>query len=959
MKTLRLLAALCTLVIGGCGSGSIQSPDFTSELTGISVTPATSTTFIGEVAEFTAIGSFTTPPGSSSPTSQSELDDVSWSVGDAAIATVDNDGKVTGVSAGSTTVTASSKDFHGTATVTVTPPELLSITITPPAATVGTGQTVTLTAEGSYRNSPDAAPTTGPVAVSWTSSDPAVATIDGAGVVSGISPGTTTITATQVGASGTPKTATAVVTVTFTPVLISIAVTPDPASSPLGSPIQFTATGTFTTAPGSPDPTSTGPATGVVWSIAPPTPPATTANAVIDSMTGIATGTAVGTATVVATSGAITDSAQLTITAPQLKALVISEDPPASPPVAAADKTIPLGTTQNYRALGIYTDSDVPRTLNSTDSVSWTTSNAAVATVDPTDAAGTTATAAGRGDATLTATSGAFSDTVKLTVSEATLTTLVRVEPTVGRVVPGASIEFTAIGRFSDGSETALADDKVTWTSADTAIATIDAQGFATGIVEGQVVITATLNPGSGGTGSATATLIVTDPVCTTPLLLDEGARTATDTSGICLLCGVDSPDNAIDNLSTNYATINVPVGLIGAGEALSVVGSSSTPNYTLPFPGGQVAGFVIGRPTGSLVLAELFSQLTVSTLLNGAVQESSGTVTPLRLDLLGIELVPNSDTALVSILTNLPYDSIRLQLNSGVATALSNVQVFSACATATPPPPTSALVGIDHVEPALASVQIGGTSEFQAIGRYADGTTGPLADSDVTWSSGTPSVATVDVNGRATGVAAGEAEIIATVKGPVGVGGQLSMSAVLTVAPLACTTPLLASDGATVTHAIGGLCLFCNVSDDANVIDAQGTTFATMAVPVAVLGAEASVTVSAVTNPAYAVPFPGANVPGFVIGRPAGSLVLTELLSQIEVSTLKQGVVQQTTGTTIPLRLDLLGLELTTNSDTALASIAATVPYDALRLTFHSGLASLLTSVQVYSACAATNVPD
>lgn len=951
MKSLRLMVALCTLVIGGCGSGSVQSPDFTAELTGITVSPGTSTSFIGEVTEFTALGTFTTPPGSSPSTSQSELDEVSWSVADSAIATVDGDGRVTAVSGGSTQVIAQHKDFSAAATITVTPPELLGITITPPAATVGTGQTVTFTAEGSYRNSPDAEPSTGPVAVTWTSSDPAVATVDAAGVVSGISPGTATITATQADASGTPKTATAVVTVTFTPVLISIAVSPDPATSPLGSPIQFTATGTFTTAPGSAEPTSTGPVADVVWSIAAPTPPATTANAVIDSITGIATGTAIGTATVVATSGAITDSAQLTITAPVLKALVISEDPPATPPVAASDKTIPLGTTQDYRALGIYTDSDVPRTLNAGDTVSWTSSDAAVATVDPTDAAGTTATAVGRGDATLTATSGAFNDTVKLTVSEATLTTLIRVEPSVGRVVPGASIEFKAIGRFSDGTETAVADDKLTWTSADTTIATIDAQGFATGIVQGQVVITATLNSDAS---TATGTLIVTDPVCTTPLQFDEGARTATDTTGICLLCGVDSPDNAIDDVSTNYAQINVPVGLVGAGEALSVVSSSDAPT----FPGGQAAGFVIGRPTGSLVLAELFSQLTVTTLLNGAVQESSGTVTPLRLDLLGIELVPNSDTALVSILTNLPYDSIRLQLNSGVATALSNVQVFSACATAVPPPPTAALVGIDHIEPALASVQIGGTSEFQAIGRYADGTTGPLADSDVTWSSGTPTVATVDVNGRATGVAAGQAEIVATVKGPVGAGGQLSMSAVLTVAPLACATPLLASDGATITHATGGICLFCNVTDDANVIDAQGTTFATMAVPVAVLGAQTSVTVSAAPNPAYPLPFTGANVPGFIIGRPAGSLVLAEILSQIEVSTLKDGVVQQSTGATIPLRLDLLGVELTTNSDTALASIAATEPYDALRLTFNSGLASLLTSVQVYSACAVTNLP-
>jgi uncharacterized protein YjdB len=946
VKSLRLFVALCTLVVGGCGSGSVQSPDFTSELTAITVTPTTATAFIGDSVEFTATGTFTTPPGSSSPTSQSKLDKVSWSVEDTAVATVDNDGKVTAVSGGSTKVTASSKDFSDSATIIVTPAELLSITITPAAPTVGTGQTVALTAQGSYRNSPSSPTTTGPVAVDWVSGDPAVATVNAdTGVVTGVRPGTATITATQKDADGTPKTASVVVTVTFTPVLLKLAVTPDPASSPLGKPIQFIATGTYTTAPGSSEPTETHAADNAVWSIA----ASPTTVAVIDSQTGVATGIAIGTATVVATVGTISDSAPLTITAPVLAKLVISEDPPATPPVAAEDKTIPLGTTQDYRALGVYTDSDVPRPLASTDKVVWTWSNATVVSLAPTDQPGTRATAIDIGTSTLTATSGGISDTVELKVSEATLTTLSRVDPAVGRVVPGASIEFTAIGRFSDGSESALTDDQVTWSSSPTATATINAQGIATGVVEGEAVITATLKSDNS---SATAKLIVTDPVCTTPLLFDEGARTATAATGICLLCGVDSPDNVIDNVKTSYATINVPVGLIGAGESLTVVSGSDT-----PFPKGETAGFVIGRPVGSLVLAELFSQLTVSTLLNGAVQESSGAVIPLRLDLLGIELVPNSETALVSLLTNLPYDSIRLQLNSGVATALSNVQVFSACATAVPPPPTSALVGIDRVEPAIASVQIGGTSEFQAIGLYADGSTAPLADSDVTWSSSTPGVATVDANGRATGVAAGQADIIATVKGPIG-SGQRSMSARLTVAPAVCATPLLATDGAVVTHATGGICLFCSVSDDVNVIDAQGTTFATMGVPVGLLGASTSVTVSAGTNPPYAVPFPSTNVPGFIIGRPAGSVVLAELFSQIQVSTLLNGVVQQTSGTTIPLRLDLLGLELTTNSDTALASIAATKPYNAIRLTFNSGLASALTNVQVYSACAATNAP-
>src|SRR3546814_2624320 len=63
-----------------------------------------------------------------------------------------------------------------------------------------------------------------------------------------------------------------------------------------------------------------------------------------------------------------------------------------------------------------------------------------------------------------------------------------------------------------------------------------------------------------------------------------------------------------------------------------------------------------------------------MSTLLNGAVQETTdNTVTPLRLDLLGAELVSvNKTQGLVSFLTSKKYDAIRIQLKSGLATALS-----------------------------------------------------------------------------------------------------------------------------------------------------------------------------------------------------------------------------------------------------------------------------------------------
>ncbi|MHC5540916.1 DUF4465 domain-containing protein, partial [Singulisphaera rosea] len=73
---------------------------------------------------------------------------------------------------------------------------------------------------------------------------------------------------------------------------------------------------------------------------------------------------------------------------------------------------------------------------------------------------------------------------------------------------------------------------------------------------------------------------------------------------------------------------------------------------------------------------------------------------------------------------------------------------------TETIPSPTSITVS-----PADPSVASGLTEQFTATGTYADGSTQDLT-SQVTWSSGTTSVASIDANGLATGLAIGSSSI-------------------------------------------------------------------------------------------------------------------------------------------------------------------------------------------------------
>src|SRR5206468_10532504 len=72
--------------------------------------------------------------------------------------------------------------------------------------------------------------------VTWSSSNTAVATVSNSGLVSGVTPGTATITATSEGKSGTSS-----VTVTNVPVA-TVDVTPPSASVQAGQTVQLTAT---------------------------------------------------------------------------------------------------------------------------------------------------------------------------------------------------------------------------------------------------------------------------------------------------------------------------------------------------------------------------------------------------------------------------------------------------------------------------------------------------------------------------------------------------------------------------------------------------------------------------------------------------------------------------------------------------------------------------------------------
>jgi len=128
---------------------------------------------------------------------------IAWSSSNPLVSTVSGSGLVTAIAAGSATITALSETKIGTSLITVTassPPPVATVSVSPSSASLEVGSTTPLSA---VTRDGSGAVLNGRV-IAWSSSNPLISIVSGAGVVTAIAPGTATITAlseTKVGTS--------------------------------------------------------------------------------------------------------------------------------------------------------------------------------------------------------------------------------------------------------------------------------------------------------------------------------------------------------------------------------------------------------------------------------------------------------------------------------------------------------------------------------------------------------------------------------------------------------------------------------------------------------------------------------------------------------------------------------------------------------------------------------------
>ncbi|MCI0569309.1 MAG: Ig-like domain-containing protein, partial [Myxococcaceae bacterium] len=283
--------------------------------------------------------------------------------------------------------------------------------------------------------------------------------------------------------------------------------------------------------------------------------------------------------------------------------------------IAPASLSLAAGTSGELEAKATFEDGS---TQSVTAEATWTSSEANVATVSSEAGSPRKVNAKAKGQAKVRATYASITAEAQVQVTDATLVSLA-LTPANPSLAAGLSQQMTATGTFTDGSTQSLNSD-VTWSSSDTAVATVSAGGQVHAVAPGHLTLKA-----KRGAVEASTQVTVTPAVVTAIAVSPADAFMARG-STLSLLATATLSDGTTADVSAEAAwsssdTSAVTVtGRVARGQA---VGSA---NLTATFRGvsgsTQVtvaeATAVSVTPATSELITGLKKQLKAEAALTG-----------------------------------------------------------------------------------------------------------------------------------------------------------------------------------------------------------------------------------------------------------------------------------------------------------------------------------------------------
>ena len=435
---------------------------------------------------------------------------VIWTSTNSTIATVEN-GKVKALKEGSVTITAKAGDKSSTCAVSVSKKVIpvSSVSLDRYSVSLEEGQTTKLIATVSPADATDKS-------VKWESSNTGVATVSQDGTVKAIKEGEAKITA-----SAGEKAATCTVSVSKKVIPVtSVTLNKSSLNLTKGQTEKLIATVNPSNATDK----------EVSWS---------TSNNTIVSIQQDGTITAIksGSATITAKAGEQSATCSVTVSTPV-----------ESVSLDRTSVSLEEGQTTTLVATISPNDAD-------DKTVSWSSSNSAIATVDNSGLV----KAIGEGEAKITASVGGKSAYCAVSVSKKIIpvTSIYLSESSIS-LIKGESKKLIATISPSNTTET------VAWTSSNTKIATVDQSGNVTAIAGGDATITAT-----AGDKSAKCSVSVTVPVSGISLNMESAAMSINETIElIATVTPSDATDKTVTWLSSDTRIATVNNGVVTAKAA-------------------------------------------------------------------------------------------------------------------------------------------------------------------------------------------------------------------------------------------------------------------------------------------------------------------------------------------------------------------------------------------------------
>lgn len=741
--------------------------------TALQVTPTNPAIAKGTAQQFTATATF------SDDTTQNVTSVATWTSSDTAVATVSNaagsNGRAQSLAQGSTVISADYKGLTASSTLAVTAAVLSQIQVTPAAAKIPVGRTQQYAATGVFSDGTTQDLT---ATAAWTSSDPAVVEISNASPNAGLAAakvaGMATVGASSGGVSGSTG-----VEVTDA-VLSSIQLSPQNAKLAAGFERAYSATGLYS------DGSSRDITADVTWGSS-DSSIAAIGNA--SGSKGVASGVAAGTVSISAQLSGVSKATPLTVTNATLSTIQ----------VAPADATMPLGNGLSYTATGSFSDSS---TQDLTTQVAWSSSNPAIATISNADGSqGRAESVAVGGPVTISATAAGKTGSTSLTVSSAALVSI-SVEPPDASVPKGKAQQYKATGIYTDSSTADITVD-VTWSSSNTAVATVSnaagSEGRATGAAVGDAVISASLS-GVTGSGDLAVTVAALESIAITSTAsgsLPKGRTrqyTATGTYSDASTRNItaevlwSSSDEDVATVGNSAADAGlasaVGVGTVDIEAQLDGVAAAVTLDVT-----DAVLQEIAITPTNPSVPAGLTRQLTATGTY------SDGTTSSLTADVTW----SSSNTGVAEISNGANSKGLALGKTQGsvTVTATDPTTAISGTTTLTV---TAAVLQDIRVTPSNGTVAssadtpVGFGRQFTALGDFSDGVTRDIT-AQASWSSLDPTTISVGTGasnkGYGTALKAGTTTITASLSGLTGTATAAGIATTLNaidVTPKAAT---------------------------------------------------------------------------------------------------------------------------------------------------------------------------